>query len=136
MKAAILILSLLWTCLALTAETLAGRVVGVSDGDTITVLTPTNQQIKVRLEGIDAPESRQPHGMVAKQVLSGLVFGKQVALEAKGRDRYQRTLAVVVVNRMNVNLEMVRLGYAWRYDQHSKDPDLCWRHRRKLKSRG
>jgi endonuclease YncB( thermonuclease family) len=71
------------------------RVVGVTDGDTITVLTASKRQEKVRLEGIDAPESAQPFGTQAKKALSELVFGKDVDLHLTARDRYGRFLAHV-----------------------------------------
>jgi micrococcal nuclease len=80
--------------LALGRE-IVGRVVGVRDGDSITVLTDDSRELKVRLEGIDAPELKLAFGNVSKQELSRLVFGKSVRLEEKGKDRYGRTLAHV-----------------------------------------
>lgn len=106
------------------SEIIAARVVGVHDGDSITALAAGNVQLKVRLEGIDAPELKQPFSQQAKQALSGLVFGKAVTLHITGRDRYKRTLAVVVVGDVNVNRELVRLGLAWRYEAYSKDAAL------------
>ena len=118
-------------CLAFTdalakdaPQTITGRVVGVHDGDSITVLASGNEQLKVRLDGIDAPELKQAFSQQSKQTLSDLVFGKSVMLHVTGKDRYKRTLAVVVVNGLNVNLEMVRRGLAWRYDKYSKDAEL------------
>lgn len=105
-------------------QTVTGRVVGVHDGDSITVLAAGNVQLKVRLEGIDAPELKQPFSQQSKEALSGLVFGKAVVLHVTGKDRYKRTLAVVVVDGVNVNLEMVKRGLAWRYDKYSKDTAL------------
>lgn len=107
-----------------TAQTINGKVVGVHDGDSITVLTDGKNQIKVRLEGIDAPELGQPFGKASKQGMSDLVFGKPVLLQVTGRDRYQRTLAVVWCDRINVNLQIVHMGLAWRYDKYSKDAAL------------
>lgn len=119
---------LVWSCLStlLHAEpqTLTGRCVGVHDGDSITVLVAGNVQLKVRLEGIDAPELKQPFSQQSKEALSGLVFGKALTLQVTGKDRYGRTLAVVMVEGVNVNLEMVRRGLAWRYDKYSKDAAL------------
>lgn len=106
------------------SETVTGRCVGVHDGDSITVLAAGNQQLKVRLEGIDAPELKQPFSKQSKEAMSGQVFGKAVTLNVTGKDRYGRTLAVVMVGGVNVNLEMVRLGMAWRYDKYSKDEAL------------
>lgn len=105
-------------------EVVTGRCVGVHDGDSITVLAAGNVQIKVRLEGIDAPELKQPFSQQSKEALSGLVFGKVVTLQVTGTDRYKRTLAVVVADGVNANLELVRRGLAWRYDQYSKDAAL------------
>jgi micrococcal nuclease len=77
------------------AETLLdARVVGVSDGDTITVLYG-NRPLKVRLEGIDCPESGQAFGAAAKLYTSDLVFGKTVTVEPRTTDRYGRTVADV-----------------------------------------
>jgi micrococcal nuclease len=98
--------------------------VGVYDGDSITALAAGNQQLKVRLDGIDAPELKQPYSTQAKAALSGLVFGKVVSLHITGKDRYKRTLAVVVAGGLNVNRELVRLGLAWRYEASFKDAAL------------
>jgi endonuclease YncB( thermonuclease family) len=62
------------------AQTLAGKIVGVSDGDTITVLDAKRTQHKIRLSGIDAPERRQAFGTVSKQNLARMVFKKEVTL--------------------------------------------------------
>jgi micrococcal nuclease len=112
-----------WLC-ANAPQTITGRCVGVHDGDSITVLASGNEQLKVRLEGIDAPEVKQAFSQQSKQALSDLVFNKSVVLRVSGRDRYKRTLAVVVVNGLNVNLEMVKRGFAWRYEKYSKDAEL------------
>jgi endonuclease YncB( thermonuclease family) len=101
-----------------------GKVVGVHDGDSITVLASGNVQLKVRLEGIDAPELKQPFSQQSKLALSDLAFGKKVNLLITGTDRYKRTLAVVIVDGTNVNLELVSLGLAWRYDKYSNDTAL------------
>ncbi|QBQ55554.1 thermonuclease family protein [Nitrosococcus wardiae] len=69
-----------------------GRVVGISDGDTLTLLTPAKKQIKVRLAEIDIPEKGQPYGSQAKQALSNLVFGKQARVVVEDVDRYGRTV--------------------------------------------
>ena len=106
------------------SEVVTGRVVGVHDGDSITVFIPGVPQVKVRLEGIDAPELKQPFSQQSKLTLSGLVFGKTVNLHVTGKDRYKRTLAVVMVAGLNVNREMVLRGLAWRYEKYSKDAAL------------
>ena len=100
------------------------KVIGVSDGDTLTCLTRNKQQIKVRMNQIDAPESRQAYGTAAKDKLSSMVFGKQVFLKIDGTDKYKRTLAQVFVGSTNVNKEMVRTGYAWAYRQYVTDQEI------------
>jgi endonuclease YncB( thermonuclease family) len=65
-----------------------GKVVGVTDGDTLTVLTAQRQQHRVRLSGIDAPEKRQAFGQVSKQHLSDLAYDKTVSVVFHKRDRY------------------------------------------------
>lgn len=79
------------------AETLTGRVIGIADGDTITVLDANRQQHKIRLQGIDAPEKAQPFGERSKQSLSQMVFGKDVRVEWDKRDRYDRIVGKVWV---------------------------------------
>jgi micrococcal nuclease len=105
-------------------EVVVGEVVGVHDGDSLTLLTPERVQLKIRLEGIDAPELGQAFGNAAKKALSDLAFGRRVQVQVTGVDRYKRTLGVVFADRENVNLAMVRRGMAWRYDQYSKDAAL------------
>lgn len=117
------LLLLATTLLCTTAWAQNCRVVGVSDGDTLTCLAANNQQIKVRLSQIDAPESRQAYGTAAKDKLSGLVFGKNVALNIQDKDRYGRTVAEVFIGNVNTNKEMVKQGYAWAYRQYIKDQD-------------
>ena len=118
------IIAALALCLVNNASAEQGRVVGVHDGDSITVLASGNEQIKVRLEGIDAPELKQPFSQSAKEALSSLVFGKEVSFERVKKDRYGRTIAIIFVGQTNVNLELVKQGFAWRYDAYSKDAVL------------
>ena len=96
-------------------------VVGVSDGDTITVRCGDQPQERIRLLEIDAPEKKQAYGQKAKQALSVLIFGKEITVEEAGHDRYKRTLAHLKLDGLDVNREMVKLGYAWCYRQYLKD---------------
>jgi len=89
---------------------LAGRVVGVTDRDTVTVLEAGNRQQKVRLAGIDAPEARQDFNQKAKRKLSDLVFGKTVRIEGTKIDRYGRRVAKILMDGKDVNLAMVGAG--------------------------
>jgi endonuclease YncB( thermonuclease family) len=120
-----LALTLLWGFLFVpttaAAEAYQGRVVGVSDGDTITVLDSSNTQHKVRLSGIDAPEKSQPFGQRSKQSLSDLVFGKAVTVETTKRDRYGREIGKVLTGGLDVNLEQVRRGLAWHYKAYERE---------------
>ncbi len=103
------------------AATLTGRVVGIQDGDTITVLDASKTQHKIRLAGIDAPESKQAFGTRSKQNLSDLVHNQQVTVEWEKRDRYGRPVGVVLVNGKDTNLEQVRAGMAWWYRQYANE---------------
>lgn len=104
-----------------------GKVVGVSDGDTLTLLVPDGasfKQVKVRLGEIDTPESKQPYGERAKQTLSDLAFGKQARVVVQDTDKYGRTVGRVYVGNLDVNAEMIRQGAAWVYRQYLKDQSL------------
>lgn len=108
-------------CLAASAAELSGRVVGVHDGDTITVLDAAKTQHKIRLAGIDAPESNQAFGGRSKQNFSKWVYRRDVIGEGDKRDRYGRTVGVVLVDGHDVNLEQVRAGMAWWYRQYATE---------------
>ena len=82
-----------------------GRVVGVSDGDTITVLDDAKSQHKIRFAGIDAPEKGQAFGERSKQNLSALVFQKRVEARCHKKDRYGREVCAVFVSLRDVGLE-------------------------------
>jgi endonuclease YncB( thermonuclease family) len=104
-----------------SAETINGRVVGVADGDTVTVLDPANRQHKIRLAGIDAPEKAQPFGQRSKASLSNMVFGRQVIAECGKMDRYRREVCKIIVNGVDANLEQVKAGMAWWYRKYAKE---------------
>ena len=103
-----------WSSFVFTG-TVDGQVVGVTDGDTITVLDGQRTQHKVRLAGIDAPEKAQAFGQRSKEHLSSLVFGRQVKVETEKQDRYGRTVGKVLVEGRDANLAMVVAGLAWHY---------------------
>jgi len=101
----------------LLATELTGKVVGVSDGDTLTLLVPDGasfKQVKVWLGEIDTPESRQPYGERAKQTLSDLAYNKQARVVVQDTDRYGRTVGRAYVGNLDVNAELVKRGAAWR----------------------
>ena len=101
-----------------------GLVVGVHDGDTITLRCADGRKLKVRLEGIDAPEIGQPYGDVSRLALDGMVYRRNVTIVPVTVDKYGRTVARVLVGGLDVNLELVRLGLAWRYDRYSLEAAL------------
>lgn len=103
------------------AFALDGRVVAVADGDTLTVLDANNHSTKVRMQGIDAPEKAQAFGQASKRHLSGLVFGKTITVDARGQDKYRRTLGAVILGGRDINAQMVHDGYAWAYLRYSQD---------------
>ena len=102
-------------------RTIEGKVVGVADGDTITVLDAGNRQTRIRLQGIDAPESRQAFGQVSKRNLSDLIFNRQIVVEYEKTDRYGRTLGKVLAGGRDVNLEQVKAGLAWHYKYYQDE---------------
>lgn len=109
---------------ARAAQDVIGRVVAIADGDTLTVLTTAQQQVRIRLAEIDTPEAAQPYGTRARQELSELTFGKEVRVTVQDTDRYGRTVGRVHAGGQDVNAEMVRRGAAWVYRQHSRDASL------------
>lgn len=110
------------------ADTLLGRVVGVADGDTVTVLDANRQQHKIRLQGIDAPEKAQPFGERSKQNLSRMVFGKDVRVEWDKRDKYKRIIGKVWVQpascptcpmTLDAGHAQITVGLAWWYRKYA-----------------
>lgn len=124
MKRVALLLIFLFMASTAFAEQLSGKVVGISDGDTLTLLTESKQQVKIRLSEIDTPESNQPYGSRARQALSDLAFGQQVRVSVIDQDRYGRTVGRVYVGETDINAELVRQGAAWVYRQYAHDKAL------------
>lgn len=125
-------LALLLSTGVVLADTLAGKVVGVSDGDTITVLDSDKRQHKIRVAGIDAPEKNQAFGQRSKENLSRLVFGKEVEVQWSKHDRYQRIVGKVMVAEpgcqrpdcakiLDAGLGQVTAGFAWWYRKYAKE---------------
>lgn len=106
------------------ADTLTGRVVGIADGDTLTLLDANNNQHKIRLSGIDSPEKGQPFGQACKKSLSDLAYDRAVAIESSKLDRYGRVIGKVLVNGQDVNLEQVRRGCGWHYKKYQNEQIL------------
>jgi endonuclease YncB( thermonuclease family) len=114
-----LLVALLCLSAAAQPQTITGKVVGVSDGDTITVLDEQERQHKVRLEGINAPESAQDFGSLAKESLSDLAFGKRVTVTSSKKDKNGHALGRVILNGKDVGQEQINRGLAWFYRQYA-----------------
>ncbi|HQR98195.1 MULTISPECIES: thermonuclease family protein [unclassified Polaromonas] len=118
---------LLFTMLALglsivaAAAVLEGRVVAVTDGDTVKVLDANKFEHVVRLSGIDAPEKRMPFGQRSKQNLSDLVYGRWVEVEGEKNDRYGRLVGKVLVKGRDANLAQIQAGMAWHYKEYQRE---------------
>jgi len=100
------------------------RVVGVSDGDTIRVLTADKKSFRVRLSDIDAPESSQAFGQRSKKALSDICFGKKAVVTVDQTDQYGRVLSRVACDGVDAQAYMVSAGMAWVYDRYVSDKSL------------
>ncbi|MBT6143632.1 hypothetical protein HOH51_03930 [bacterium] len=107
------------------AKVILGQVVSITDGDTLIVLDESNTQHKIRLDGIDTPETGQAFGTKAKQALGDKVFQKSVRVEWKERGRYKRIIGSIYLDDRNIIKEMVEEGWGWHYKQYSDDEDLA-----------
>lgn len=103
-----------------------GRVIAVIDGDTYDVLVEGNRTLRIRMEGIDAPERGMPYYRVAKNYLSDLCFGKQVNLQITGRDHHNRVLAFAFLDDgTELSHAMLSAGMAWHYLKYNQDQELA-----------
>lgn len=100
------------------------RVVGVSDGDTIRVLTADKKSFRVRLSDIDAPESSQAFGQRSKKALSDICFGKKAVVTVDQTDQYGRVFSRVACDGVDAQAYMVSAGMAWVYDRYVSDKSL------------
>lgn len=118
-----------WLVLALAFQvnageqlsSLQGRVVAVADGDTVTVLDADQTTHRIRLQGIDAPESRQAFGQRARQYLAALVHHQEVVVAIDKIDRFGRVVGVIYRDGEDINLRMVQAGMAWHYRQYARE---------------
>jgi endonuclease YncB( thermonuclease family) len=106
------------------AETVEGHVIGITDGDTFTLLTHDLQQVQVRVAEIDAPERGQPYASRSRQQLADLIFQKEVTVHVQVVDRYRRPVGRPLVGDTDVTVEMIRSGAAWVYRSYSDDVAL------------
>lgn len=99
-----------------------GYVIGITDGDTLTILDNSKQLHKIRLANIDAPEKSQDFGMVSKKNLSNICFKQSAIAEIQSKDRYGREVGVVYCKQIEANYKQVNDGFAWAYRKYSNDP--------------
>lgn len=112
---------------SLASESWNGECVGISDGDTVSVMKD-GKAVKIRLYGIDCPESGQDFGTRAKEFVADMIFRKTVTVTATGTDRYGRTIAYIEIDGVSVNQALVEAGLAWVYEQYCKAPECQeWR---------
>ncbi|MGL5001943.1 MAG: thermonuclease family protein [Casimicrobium sp.] len=107
---------------AAAAESFDAKVIGVADGDTVTVLYvqgDSKTPKRVRLSGIDAPEKAQPFGNVARENLARLAFGQVANLDCRTTDRYGRSVCLVRVGGVDVGLRLIELGMAWHFKRYA-----------------
>jgi endonuclease YncB( thermonuclease family) len=123
MKKLVLVIFLFLSTLA-NAKTIEGLVVGVADGDTITVLDQQKNTYKIRLQGIDAPEKKQAFGEKSKQSLHDLVHSKQVRIEYDKEDKYGRIVGKVTVDDVDICLQQLLLGMAWHYKKYQNEQSV------------
>ncbi len=103
------------------AKTIQGKVIKVTDGDSIVIQDDKEQSIEVQLEGIDAPEFQQPFGKEAKELLSEKLLKKDVSIQWEKEDNYKRKLGWIFHEDRNINLWMIEKGAAWHYAQYNKE---------------
>jgi len=103
------------------SQVFMGRVVRIADGDTITVLDGANAQHRIRLQGIDAPESHQAFGTQSKNSLSDMIFDREVTVEYDKIDQYGRIVGKILLDGKDVNLEQIKAGMAWHYKEYQRE---------------
>ncbi len=104
----------------------SGRIVKIVDGDTFDILTQENKVLRIRMNGIDAPEKSQPFGQKSKDYLGRLCFKQTIKIIWYRLDRNKRYIADgYLPDGRSLSLEMVRAGYAWHFKKYSSDPALA-----------
>lgn len=103
---------------------LTGEVVAVADGDTLTVLVEGHDQVKIRLDQIDAPERKQPYGTASREALAALCHRQQASVVVTDVDRYGRSVGVVTCQDVDANRRQIETGMAWAYRKYLREPGL------------
>ena len=119
----LLVCLILATATSAVAQRFPVKVVGISDGDTFTVVNCDNLQLKIRIHGIDAPEKSQAYGNQSKKYLSSLIFGKNIEIDVQSQEKWGRFVAKVFTpDGRDVALLMLQGGMAWHYTKYDKTP--------------
>lgn len=103
------------------ASELHGKVVGITDGDTVTIIDESRQQYKIRLAGIDAPEKKQPFGNASKKSLSNFIYNKSIIVETTKNDRYGRVVGKILLDGQDINKLQIERGMAWFYRKYQNE---------------
>lgn len=117
-----------WIGTAIGGQMVTGMVRTVYDGDTVLLTTKEQSRFKVRLYGIDAPETGtrqqagQPFAAVARRTLMYKILGRQVSAEVVDTDQHHRAVAILRYGGRDINREMVVEGLAWAYDRYLQEP--------------
>jgi endonuclease YncB( thermonuclease family) len=135
MKQVLMTICLTLIPLSTWAETLQGKVVKITDGDTVTIIDDSGKKHRIRLAGIDAPERDQPYGDASTQGMVELVSDKTVTIKFEKRDRYKRIVGKVLVDppgevfcmaldcvkKIDTGLEQIKAGLAWHYKKYQME---------------
>ncbi len=105
----------------------SGKVIAIIDGDTYDILLQDNKTVRVRMEGIDAPERGMPYYQKSKKYLSDLCYGKHIKIKITGVDDYKRILAYSYLeDGRELSQEMIKAGLAWHYKKYNSDKTLSY----------
>lgn len=105
----------------LFSNELTGKVIHISDGDTVHILTHEKEKYKIRLNDIDAPENKQDFGNKSKENLKKYIYNKNVSVIYNNKDKYGRILGTIYLNNQDINLQQIKDGFAWVYRKYSKN---------------
>lgn len=107
-------------------DKISGKVIKILDGDTYDVLLQGNKTVRVRMEGIDAPERGMPFYQVSKNYLGTLCFNKYVTIQVTDKDHYNRYIGFTFLGEeKELSHEMIKAGLAWHYKKYNSDLDLA-----------
>ncbi len=116
------------------AGVIVGKVVGIPDVDTLTILDAGKRQHRIRLADIDALKKGQPFGDASKRSQSNRCFGRQAEVDDRGQDRYGRTIGQVTCAGVDANAEQVRRGMAWVFERYSASISPLYDHQREAQA--